>query len=132
MTDTTDLKIQEKKELDTDKEKTFPGKHYLPYTDIYENGDALTVIMEIPGVSKDAVDIMLDKDELRIFAGIKPENYEDYQPVYTEYSIGHFSRSFTLSSKIDKDKIEASVADGVLTLTLPKMEEAKPRSIKIN
>lgn len=132
MTESQDIKLQEKKELEQKEEKTIPGKYYLPYTDIYETGNALTVVMEIPGVSKDAVDIRLDKDELTVNAEINMENYSDFQPVYTEYNIGHFSRSFMLNSKVDREKIEAHVADGVLTLTLPKAEEAKPRRININ
>ena len=57
--------------------------------------------------------------------------YAEMEPVYTEYNIGHYSRKFSLSSKIDQQKISAEMADGVLTLTLPKAEEAKPRRIKI-
>lgn len=132
MTESQDLKLQEKKELQQQEEKTIPGKYYQPYTDIYESTRALTVVMEIPGVSKDAIDIKLEKDELVVNAEINTENYSDYQPVYTEYNVGHFSRSFILNSKVDRDRIEAHVADGVLTLTLPKAEEAKPRKITIN
>jgi len=132
MTESQDLKLQEKKTLDQKEEKTVPGTYFMPYTDIYESANALTVVMEIPGVSKDAIDIRLEKDELTVNAEINMANYSDYQPVYTEYNIGHFSRSFILNSKVDKDRIEANVADGVLTLTLPKAEEAKPRKITIN
>ena len=132
MTESQDLKLQEKKALDQKEEKTVPGTYYMPYTDIYESANALTVVMEIPGVSKDAIDIRLEKDELTVNAEINMANYSSYQPVYTEYNIGHFSRSFILNSKVDRDRIEANVADGVLTLTLPKAEEAKPRKITIN
>ena len=132
MTESQDLRLQEKKELERKEEKTIPGKYYLPYTDIYETANALMVVMEIPGVSKDAIDIRLEKDELTVNAQINTENYSDYQPVYTEYNVGHFSRSFILNSKVDREKIEAQIADGVLTLTLPKAEEAKPRKITIN
>jgi HSP20 family molecular chaperone IbpA len=132
MTDTTDLKIQEKKELASKEEKTVPGKYYMPYTDIFETGEALTVVMEIPGIKKDGIDIKLEKDELTINAEIALDNYKNFKPVYTEYNVGHFTRSFALSSKVDQDRIEANVSDGVLTLTLPKAEELKPRRITVN
>ncbi|MCP4295219.1 MAG: Hsp20/alpha crystallin family protein, partial [Proteobacteria bacterium] len=90
MKESSDLKIQEKKELESKEEKTIPGKYYMPYTDIYETSDALTVVMEIPGIKKDAIDINLEKDELTINADIDLGNYQDFEPVYTEYNIGHF------------------------------------------
>ena len=63
--------------------------------------------------------------------GIDFSKYETLQPVYTEYNIGNFRRSFDLSNSIDQDKIRADMKDGVLTLTPPKAEEAKPRKITV-
>ena len=127
----TSLEVQEKKALDASQEQTVEGNFYLPATDIYETADALTVVMDVPGVDRDNIDIQLDKNRLTITARIGVERYGELQPAYTEYNVGHFTRSFQLSSVVDQAKINARVADGVLTLTLPKLEEATPRRIKV-
>jgi len=132
MSDTKDIELQEKKELNSGNEKTVPGTYYVPYTDIYESSEALTMVMEIPGIKKDAVDIRIEKNKLEITAEIDLDNYGNFSPVYTEYNVGHFTRSFSLSNKVDRDRIEATVQDGALYLKLPKAEEAKPRRISVN
>jgi len=126
------LEVQEKKELAEKGEKTTPARYYVPDTDIYETDDALTVVLEMPGVDKDNVEIGLEDDVLTIEGRIDFSKYESMQPVYTEYNVGHYTRKFSVGSKIDQDKITAEIEDGVLTLHLPKAEEAKPRRIKIN
>jgi HSP20 family protein len=87
--------------------------------------------MEMPGVEKNAVNVALENDVLRVDGQIDFSKYEGMEPVYTEYNIGHYTRSFTLSDKIDQEKISAQLDDGVLTLTLPKAKEAQPRRISI-
>lgn len=131
MTDKHTLEAKQKQELQSP-EKTVPGRTYAPATDIYETDKALVVVMEIPGVEKNSININLEKNELTVEGLIDYDAYKDYIPVYTEYNIGHFSRSFTLSNIIDKTRIEAKVEDGVLTLTLPKVEEAAPRRIAVH
>jgi HSP20 family protein len=126
------LEVQQKKELVAKEEKTVPAKYYIPPADIYETDDALTVILEVPGVEKKNVNINLENDVLKIDAQIDFAKYEGYEPVYTEYNVGHFQRAFTLSSKIDQDKITAEFNDGVLTLTLKKSKEATPRRISLS
>jgi HSP20 family protein len=126
-----ELAVRDKKELVTKEEKTAPGRYYIPYADIYETDDALTVVMEMPGVEKNAVNVALENDVLRVDGQIDFSKYEGMEPVYTEYNIGHYTRSFTLSDKIDQEKISAQLDDGVLTLTLPKAKEAQPRRISI-
>ena len=125
------LEVQEKKALEASQEQTVEGDFFMPATDIFETDDALTVIMEIPGVDRENVDVQLDKNQLTITARIGLERYGELRPAYTEYGVGHFTRSFQLSSVVDQPKIKASVADGVLTLTLPKVREAEPRRIKV-
>jgi HSP20 family molecular chaperone IbpA len=126
-----ELEVQEKKELVSKEEKTVPSRYYMPNTDIYETDEALTIVMEIPGVEKKDLDVHLENDVLRIEGRLDFGKYEGLEPLYTEYNVGHFARAFTLSSKIDQQQITAKVEDGVLTLTLKKAREAMPRRITI-
>ena len=125
------LEVQEKKELVSKDENTVPARYYVPTTDIFETDDALTVVMELPGVEKQAIDVSVENDVLRIDARIDFTKYEGLEPLYTEYAVGHFARSFTLSNKIDQQQIGAQLDDGVLTLTLKKSKEALPRRIAV-
>lgn len=128
-----ELAVREKKELATKEEKTVPGRYYVPYTDIYETGETLTVVMEMPGVEEKDLSVALENDVLRVEGRIDFSKYEGMEPVYTEYNVGHYTRSFTLSNKIDQQGISAEVDDGVLTLTLTlaKAKDALPRQIPI-
>ena len=127
-----ELTLQEKKELAAAEERTEAGKFYSPYTDIYESPDAVTVTMEVPGVEKSAIDIRLEQNVLTITGNIDSRKYEGLEPIYSEYNVGNFVRSFTLSTKINSEGISASVADGVLTVRLPKATEAVARRIDIH
>jgi HSP20 family molecular chaperone IbpA len=125
------LEVQQKKELVAKGEKTVPARYYVPSTDIYETDDALKVVMEVPGVDRKNVEVKLEDDELRVDARIDFAHYEGMEPLYTEYNVGHFARTFSLSQSIDQSKIEASLNDGILTITLKKVEQAQPRRIEI-
>jgi HSP20 family molecular chaperone IbpA len=131
MADQQELAVREKQELATKEERTVPGRFYLPHTDVYETEDALTVVMEMPGVDRKDVEIELKDDVLRVEGRIDFAKYGGMEPVYTEYNVGHFARSFALSDKVDQESIGAQLEDGVLTLTLPKVAEAKPRRIAL-
>jgi len=132
MSGSQELAVREKQELAQQEEKTVPGRYYVPAADIFETDEALTLLLEMPGVSKDNVDIQIENDVLRVEGKIDYSAYKEIEPVYTEYNIGHFARAFELSNKIDRDAITAGVEDGVLTLTLPKVKEAMPRKIPVN
>src|SRR5579875_2506638 len=127
MSGSQELAVREKRELAGKEEKTVPGRFYVPYTDVYETDDALVLTMEMPGVDRKDIDVALENDRLRVEGRIDFSKYEGMEPVYTEYNIGHYSRSFALSNKVDQSKISAQLEDGVLTLTLPKAAEARPR-----
>ena len=126
-----ELAVREKKELATKEERTVPGRFYVPHTDVYETEDALTVAMEMPGVGREAVEIELKDGVLRVEGRIDASRYAGLEPVYTEYSVGHYARSFALSDRVDQERIDARLEDGVLTLTLPKSAGARPRRIAI-
>ena len=127
-----ELQVQQKRELEKKKEEaTVPARVFVPTADIYETEGALTVVMEMPGVDKGNVDISVQDGVLKVEGRIDFSKYKGLQPVYTEYNIGHYARSFSLSSKIDQNKIGAEMKDGVLSLVLPKVEEAKPRTIQV-
>jgi len=132
MSGAQELAVREKQELATKEEKTAPGRYYVPAADIFETDEALTVILEMPGVQKNSVNIDLENEVLRVDGQIDFSNYKDMEPVYTEYNVGHYTRSFTLSNKIDQSKISAQLDGGVLTLTLPKAKEALPRRITLD
>ncbi len=131
MATSQELAVRDKRELATREEKTIPGRFYVPPTDVYETEDALTVVMEMPGVGRDTLDVSLVNDVLCVEGRIDFAKYQEMEPVYTEYNVGHYTRSFSLSSKVDQEHIAAQLEDGVLTLTLPKIADAKPRKIAI-
>src|SRR5919108_1802811 len=102
-----ELQVQQKREVDKTQEPTAPVRAFLPNTDIFETEEALTVVLEMPGVSKENVEVSVENGVLTVEGRIDFSKYEGLQPVYTEYNIGHYARSFRLSSKIDQDKISA-------------------------
>ena len=82
-------------------------------------------------MAKDGVEVTLEKDDLRVVGQVHFSNYESLVPIYSEYEIGHFQRSFSLSSKIDQGGISARVENEVLLLHLPKTREAAPRRVSV-
>jgi HSP20 family protein len=131
MASSQELQVQQKRELEKKEEGTIPARIFLPAADIYESEDALTVVLEMPGVDKGNVDVRIEDGVLNVEGRLDFSKYQNLMPVYTEYNIGHYARSFRLSSKIASTKIGAEMNDGVLLLVLPKVEEAKPRTIQV-
>jgi HSP20 family protein len=127
-----EVQVQQKREVEKKQESTVPLRSFLPVSDIFETDHALNVVLEMPGVAKENVEIGIDNDVLKISGRIDIAKYEGLQPVYTEYNIGNYSRSFQLSNKVDQDGIKAELKDGVMTLVLPKSEKAKSRRISVN
>jgi HSP20 family protein len=126
-----EVQVHKKRELETKEEGTIPARTFLPTADIFEAEDALHVVLEMPGVEKDNINVSVREGILNIEGRLDFAKYKDLQPLYTEYNVGNYSRSFRLSTSIDQNRIGAELKDGVLSLTLPKVEEAKPRTIQI-
>jgi HSP20 family protein len=125
-TEAQDLQKQEHKE-----ERTVAGRYFIPQTDIVENKESLILMMDLPGVKKEDVRVKLENNVLEVEGRIDYSPYEKLNPVYTEYNIGHYARRFTVSNTLDTSNIEAVLKDGVLSLTLLKAPEAKPREIPV-
>jgi HSP20 family protein len=109
------------------------GGSWAPAVDIYEKDGNIVMKAELPGVDPKAVDIRLENNTLTL-SGERTLDNEVKQDNYhrVERSYGSFTRSFTLPTVVDQGSIKAEFKDGVLKLTLPKREEAKPRQIQIN
>jgi HSP20 family protein len=127
-----ELQVQKKRELEGKEESTVPTRTFVPTADIYEDRDSLKVTLEMPGVEKGNVEVRVAEGVLFVEGRLDLSKYRGLQPLYTEYNIGNYARSFRLSNAIDQDKIGAELKDGVLSLTLPKAEKAKPRTIQVS
>ena len=131
MADTNEIEIRDKQEVDADAgEPTLAGRFYTPSTDIYSTDDAITVVADMPGVSKESLEIDLREGVLTLTGKVE-EVPEDYRLLQREYQIGGYLRKFNISDRIDSTGINAVLKDGVLTVELPKAEEAKPRKITV-
>ena len=131
MSGSQELTVRDKQELAQQEEKVIPSRYFVPAADIFETEEALTVVLEMPRVASNNIDVQIENNTLRVEGKIDHSAYTGIDPVYTEYNVGHYARVFALS-KIDQEAITARVEDGVLTLTLPKSKDALPRRITVN
>jgi HSP20 family protein len=125
-----ELKPKVKEEAPVKGERVRPGRVFIPAVDIFETPETLVLVADMPGVSGDNVTLDLKDNLLIIFGQVNPSP-EKETLLAQEYAIGDFYREFQMGELIDTGKIEASVRNGVLTLTLPKAEKAKPRRIEV-
>ncbi len=103
-----------------------------PRTNLYEHGDNFEIRAEVPGLEKDDLNVKIQGNYLEITGERASDAPEGYKTHKAERGIGSFSRSFTLPADVDSTKVEATLKNGVLYLTLPKHEAAKPKKISIN
>ena len=126
MTDIPLKKTPEKREV----EHTTEAERFAPVVDIYETENELVMQADMPGVTKENVDVKVAEDVLTL-TGTVATPPKDAVHLYAEYRIGDYHRAFTLSQEVDVDKISAEMVDGVLTLHLPKSSRTKSRKIEV-
>lgn len=102
-----------------------------PPVDVVEDAGGITVFADLPGVSRDKLDLQIEADTLTIEAETALKVPEGLQSSHTEVGLARFRRVFTLSKELDTEKVSAQLANGVLTLRIPKSERAKPRRIEV-
>jgi HSP20 family molecular chaperone IbpA len=112
-------------------ERTRARRVFVPRVDIYETSEAIVLLADMPGVDETGVDITLEKNVLTLVGQTANGARPGYSLAYAEYDAGDYERAFTLSDEIDRDRIDASVKNGVLRLTLPKAEPVKLRKINV-
>ena len=131
MEDKKELKVREKQTLATPAEQTKPGPVFAPTVDIFETEKSITLLADMPGVKADDLNVDLRDDTLTLTGDVSPGLITPGDRVYSEYQTGRYYRQFSLSEVVAQDKIDATLSDGVLRLTLPKVEKATPRRIAV-
>jgi HSP20 family protein len=129
--ETKSLQAKEKKEVTTPAELTKPGLVFNPAVDIFETERELTLLADLPGVKAEDLKIDLKDNVLTLTADETALEGPGEKEVVREYRTGTYYRQFSLSDTIDQSKIDAVMKDGVLRLTLPKVEAATPRKIAV-
>jgi HSP20 family protein len=128
MTDPQDVTATES---DSARQSSEQERAIQPAVDIFEDELGITVQADMPGVSKDRVDIQIDKHSLTIEGYAEIPMPEGMEPMYADVSSTRYMRSFSISSELDADKVEAALKDGILTVRVPKREQFKPRKIEV-
>lgn len=105
---------------------------WSPALDLYQNADNVVAVVELPGMRKEGIEISLHDGTLTVSGERKSESVEGEKAERTERVTGKFRRSITLPARVETDKVNATYKDGILTVTLPKAEDAKPKQIQIN
>lgn len=126
-----DIQVKEKQEAVTSAELTKPGPVFTPAVDIFETGQDIVLLADMPGVTPETLDIDLRENTLTLTGEVGLPETKEEQEILSEYEIGKFYRQFSLSEVIDQEKIDAKLDNGVLRLTLPKVEKVKPRKITV-
>lgn len=126
-----EIKVKDKQEVSAPAEQTKPGPVYTPDVDIFESETGITLLADMPGVKSDNLNIDLRENVLTLSGDVEAYIGETEQAIDLEYGLGRYYRQFNLSEVIDQSRIEADLRDGVLRLSLPKVEKATPRKIEV-
>lgn len=130
--ETKAMEVQEQERLPEERTERIRDRAvYLPQADIFETDDNYYLVMDMPGVDEETIDITLDKNTLTINGYTNVQDPEGYSLAKAEYATGDYERSFRVTDQINREDIEASYENGVLRLILPKAEEAKARKIAV-
>ena len=111
--------------------KVAAAPHVIPPVDVFEDESGITLLADLPGVSRERLGVRVDGDSLLIEGTVEVAGPKDMDIVYGEAQVPAYRREFTLSRELDASRIEAQLKDGVLRLTIPKAEEARPRRIQV-
>lgn len=132
MVDTKELEVTEKREVDTSVHQELrSGNWFVPAADVYETSEKVVLVMDMPGVCSECAHVNMVDDELIVTGHVTHGEDEDDYVLYREYDVGHYHRHFGLPEAIDRNQIEAIMADGTLTVAMSKLEEVKPRRIPV-
>ena len=104
---------------------------FRPRVDILETEAGLMLMADVPGAARDGIEVSLERRELTLRARVEDHAPEGMSPLIREYQVGDWERRFTLMGDFDTDAIEADLRDGVLTLTIPKAQEARAKRIEL-
>jgi HSP20 family molecular chaperone IbpA len=129
MDDTTQMTSSEEKKLREAKEQE-PA--ILPAVDIFEDESGITLQADMPGVSRERLDIQIDGESLTITGHAEIPVPDNMDALYADIRSTRYRRSFSLSRELDADNVSATLKEGVLTLRIPKREEHKPRKIEVH
>lgn len=130
-TQSTELKVREKQEVSSPAEQTTPGLVFTPAVDIFETEKEITLLADMPGVKADDLTIDLRDNTLTLTGDIAPVDPSEEEDILIEYETGRYYRQFTIGELINQERINAKLTDGVLRLTLPKVEKATPKKISV-
>jgi HSP20 family molecular chaperone IbpA len=106
-------------------------RYVVPPVDVFEDEASITLLADLPGVAREQLHVRVDGENLVLEATASTVGPENMEIVYGELQCPAYRRQFTLSRELDTQRIEAQLRDGVLRLTIPKAEEARPRRIQV-